>query len=104
MPSIRARLASYYVSYKFGARRTATQQQLLEGIRDGWQAENAPEVVPTAAEESFKGSVETWQVFHLRPRGEAVEKGKVVVYWHGGEWTASALSVERGRRGVLPAK
>ncbi|GHJ86315.1 hypothetical protein NliqN6_2717 [Naganishia liquefaciens] len=85
MPSIRARLATYYISYKFGARRTATWQQILEGIRDGWAAENAPEVVPTAAEESFKGSLEEWQVFHMRPRGEPVEKAKVVVYWHGGE-------------------
>jgi hypothetical protein len=86
MPSLLARLASYAVSYKFSSRRNASEQQILESVRDTWEAENAPEVVPTAAEETFKGSKEEWQVFHVRPRGEKVETGKVVVYWHGGEF------------------
>ncbi|KAI5455193.1 hypothetical protein NCC49_000010 [Naganishia albida] len=80
MPSLRANLAFYAVQYKFSHRKHATPQQILDDVRDTWRQENAPEVVPTSDEEVFAGA----QVFHVRPRGERVETGKVVVYWHGG--------------------
>lgn len=83
MPSLRATLASYVVQYKFSHRKNATPQGILDDIRDTWRAENAKEVVPTSDEEMFNG----WQVFHVRPRGEKVETKKVVIYWHGGEFS-----------------
>lgn len=93
MPSLRANLAFYAVQYKFSHRKHATPQQILDDVRDTWRQENAPEVVPTSDEEVFAGV----QVFHVRPRGERVETGKVVVYWHGGEydeWSRSDVRSE----------
>lgn len=88
MPSIRARLASAVVAWKFSDRKNASVQGILEDIKNTWEKENEEEVVPTKTAEVFsaKASGETWQVYHVRPRDGPVESGKVVVYFHGGEF------------------
>ncbi|KAJ9112625.1 hypothetical protein QFC19_000645 [Naganishia cerealis] len=85
MPSIRARLAAAAIGWKYSDRKHASEQGILDGVRDSWARETSDEVVPTSAEERFasKGSDEKWQVFHIRPRTEPVQVGKVVVYFHG---------------------
>lgn len=88
MPSIRARLASTFVAWKYSDRKTASEEEMLAGIQNTWEQETKDEVVPTRTAETFtaKQSGETWQVFHVRPRNGPVEVGKVVVYFHGGKF------------------
>ncbi|KAJ9093700.1 hypothetical protein QFC21_006296 [Naganishia friedmannii] len=86
MPSLRARLASAVVAWKFSERKNASVDGILDDIRSTWEKENDDEVVPTKTAEVFTAqqSGKTWQVYHIRPRNGPVEVGKVVVYFHGG--------------------
>jgi acetyl esterase/lipase len=90
MPSIRARIASTFVAWKFSDQKNASEQEILARVNSTWEQENKDEVVPTRTAETFaaKQSGETWQVFHVRPRDGPVEVGKVIVYFHGGEFHA----------------
>ncbi|KAJ9123037.1 hypothetical protein QFC22_001226 [Naganishia vaughanmartiniae] len=89
MPSIRARAASIFVAWKFHQRKHANEQGILDDIKNTWQQETTEEVVPTKTAETFVAGSETWQVYHVRPRDGPVEVGKVIVYFHGGESSAT---------------
>lgn len=85
MPSLRASLARYLISWRYADQRAASVQHLLETVRDEWEEQTAPDHITGAEEELFRGTLDSWQVFHVVPRSGEVQSGKVIVYWHGGE-------------------
>lgn len=94
MPSFRASLASFVIQWKFSDLKHASDQGVLQHIKDTWREANAQVIVPSqvnAVEEEVGGC----QVFHVAPK-EKVETKKVVVYWHGGEcsWNGASMAMQ----------
>lgn len=100
MPSIRARLAKYYISWLYGATHSQSPEERLAAVLDKERVadQDTPDALPTSitgdtnyevTEERYdqlEGG-QKWIVHHVRRKFEQVERegrGQVIVYWHGG--------------------
>jgi len=84
-------ITHWIIYFRFFLANRATVKMLQNNVKKTYTSENAFQVLPSNITSNTKLSVkrellkseQTWEVFHVRPKGGRETK-KVVVYWHGG--------------------